>query len=76
MPSRNPGRGPGVAGEQISPHSVGPALDHLVGTWSEDQAREIEEATAVFERVEAEDLKGPSTAWPGHASTESGPSSS
>ena len=32
--------------------AVGDALDHLAGTWTEAEARELREATAVFERVD------------------------
>jgi hypothetical protein len=31
---------------------VGPALDHLIGTWSPADARALADATAVFERVD------------------------
>ena len=31
---------------------VGPALDHLIGTWSPADARALKDATAVFERVD------------------------
>ena len=31
---------------------VGGALDHLIGTWTEAEARELAEATRVFERVD------------------------
>ena len=31
---------------------VGSGLDHLIGTWSESDARSLGSATAVFERVD------------------------
>jgi hypothetical protein len=31
---------------------VGSALDHLIGTWSEAEARSLQEAAAVFDRVD------------------------
>lgn len=33
---------------------VGTALDHLMGTWSEDDARAMAAATRAFERVDEE----------------------
>jgi hypothetical protein len=47
-------RGAGLGGERSSPDAVGAALDHLIGTWSEADARRLREATAVFERVDRE----------------------
>lgn len=35
-------------------HAVYRDLDHLVGTWSEADLKEFEEATAVFEQVDEE----------------------
>ena len=31
---------------------VGPALDHLIGTWSDDQAHEVEQALGHFETID------------------------
>ena len=45
-------RGAGLGGERSSPNAVGSALDHLIGTWSEADARSLQEATAVFDRVD------------------------
>jgi len=45
-------RGAGLGGERSAPDAVGAALDHLIGTWSEADARSLHEATAVFERVD------------------------
>lgn len=45
-------RGAGLGGERSSPSAVGSALDHLIGTWSEADARSLQEATAVFDRVD------------------------
>ena len=45
-------RGAGLGGERSSPNAVGSALDHLIGTWSEADARSLREATAVFDRVD------------------------
>jgi hypothetical protein len=47
-------RGAGLAGERAAPNAVGSALDHLIGTWSEADARNLRDATAVFERVDEE----------------------
>ena len=47
-------RGAGL-GAGPAPHAVGSALDHLIGTWTEEDARCVADATAVFERVD-EDL--------------------
>jgi len=45
-------RGAGLGGERSLPNAVGSALDHLIGTWSEADARSLQEATAVFDRVD------------------------
>jgi len=45
-------RGAGLGGERSSPNAVSSALDHLIGTWSEADARSLQEATAVFDRVD------------------------
>lgn len=34
--------------------AVGASLDGLIGTWSEDDARSVQAATAVFERLDEE----------------------
>jgi len=47
-------RGAGL-GAGPAPHAVGSALDHLIGTWTEEDARCVADATAVFEHVD-EDL--------------------
>ncbi len=47
-------RGAGLGGERTAPTAVGTALDHLIGTWSEADARSLREATAAFERVDEE----------------------
>ena len=47
-------RGAGLGGERAAANEVGSALDHLIGTWSEADARSLQEATAVFERVDEE----------------------
>ena len=47
-------RGAGLDRERTAPNAVGSALDHLIGTWSEADARSLQEATAVFERVDEE----------------------
>jgi methylmalonyl-CoA mutase N-terminal domain/subunit len=46
-------RGAGL-GEPTSSNTVGSSLDHLIGTWSEADERELLDATAVFERVDEE----------------------
>jgi hypothetical protein len=47
-------RGAGLGDERTAPNAVGSALDHLIGTWSEADARSLSEATAVFDRVDEE----------------------
>ena len=47
-------RGAGLGDERTAPNAVGSALDHLIGTWSEADARTLREATAVFDRVDEE----------------------
>jgi len=47
-------RGAGLGRERAAANEVGPALDHLIGTWSEADARCLQQATAVFERVDEE----------------------
>lgn len=47
-------RGAGLGRERAAADEVGPALDHLIGTWSEADARSLLQATAVFERVDEE----------------------
>ena len=47
-------RGAGL-GRRGAVEHVGHALDHLIGTWTEDQAREVLEAAEDFEVVD-EDL--------------------
>ena len=47
-------RGAGLASGP-APNAVGTALDHLIGTWTADDAKRMAAATAVFERVD-EDL--------------------
>ena len=46
-------RGAGLE-EASSPSVVGSSLDHLSGTWSEADEREVLEAAAVFERIDEE----------------------
>jgi hypothetical protein len=47
-------RGAGVGDERSAPNAVGSALDHLIGTWSEADARSQREATAGFDAVDQE----------------------
>jgi len=47
-------RGAGLGDERTAPNAGGSALDHLIGTWSEADARTLREATAVFNRVDEE----------------------
>jgi hypothetical protein len=47
-------RGAGVGDERSAPNAVGSALDHLIGTWSEADARSLREATADFDAVDRE----------------------
>lgn len=37
-----------------SPRAIGSALDDLIGTWTEDEARQLDEAVKDFEQVDAE----------------------
>jgi hypothetical protein len=46
--------GAGLGGERSAPNAVGSALDHFIGNWSDADARSLEQATAVFERVDEE----------------------
>jgi hypothetical protein len=46
-------RGAGL-GDAARSNTVGSSLDHLIGTWSEADERELLEATAFFERVDDE----------------------
>jgi len=45
-------RGASLTAWPASP-TVGSSLDHLIGTWSESEARELDEAIAVFECCDA-----------------------
>jgi hypothetical protein len=47
-------RGAGLA-TGPAPNAIGNALDHLIGTWTADDAKRMAAANAVFERVD-EDL--------------------
>ena len=47
-------RGAGLD-QAIPPPGVGANLDHLIGTWSEEDEKAVREAVRVFERVD-EDL--------------------
>ena len=47
-------RGAGLGDGRPAPNAVGSALDHLIGTWSEADARRLQEAAAVFEHVDEE----------------------
>ncbi len=45
-------RGAGLSpGEDVQP-TIGHALDHLAGTWTEEEARQFEESVAVFETID------------------------
>ena len=46
-------RGAGL-GDTAASNAVGGALDHLIGTWSESDERELLDATAVFDRIDEE----------------------
>ena len=45
-------RGAGLAGPGERADVVGSSLDYLIGTWTEEEAREVEEAIEVFERID------------------------
>jgi len=47
-------RGAGLGDDRAASNAVGSALDQLIGTWTEAEARGLQEATAVFERVDEE----------------------
>ena len=44
--------GAGLAERSKPENVVGDALDHLIGTWTEDQAAVVEDAVADFERID------------------------
>lgn len=45
-------KGAGLGAPPRREQVVGAALDHLIGTWTEQEAREMAEATGDFEHVE------------------------
>jgi hypothetical protein len=45
-------KGAGIGAPPRREQVVGDALDHLIGTWTEQEAREVLEATGDFEHVE------------------------
>ena len=47
-------RGAGLEAGAGRQGAVGASLDELIGTWSEDDARSVQAATAVFERLDEE----------------------
>jgi hypothetical protein len=47
-------RGAGLDEPAANARAVGGALDHLVGRWSDDEARELERAVGAFEDVDRE----------------------
>ena len=47
-------RGAGLEAGAGRHGAVGASLDGLIGTWSEDDARSVQAATAVFERLDEE----------------------
>jgi len=47
-------KGAGLTGERDDEDVIGGSLDWFVGSWSEEQAREFDEAVAGFERIDEE----------------------
>jgi hypothetical protein len=45
-------QGAGIGAPPGREHVVGDALDHLIGTWTEQEARELDEAMRDFELVD------------------------
>ena len=45
-------RGAGIERPAVSEHVVGESLDHLMGTWTDEEAAVIERATADFEHID------------------------
>ena len=45
-------RGAGLADPSQGPDTVGSSLDHLIGSWSDDEAAELEAALEEFETID------------------------
>ncbi len=45
-------QGAGLSKKNELPARIGSSLDHLAGTWSEEEARVLEEVTRDFERID------------------------
>ena len=45
-------KGAGLADPGRGPDTVGSSLDHLIGTWSEDEAAELDAALEEFEVID------------------------
>ena len=45
-------RGAGLADPSQGPDTVGSSLDHLIGSWSDDEAAELEAALEEFESID------------------------
>ena len=45
-------QGAGLSKRNESSARIGSSLDHLAGTWSEEEARALEEVTRDFERID------------------------
>ena len=45
-------KGAGLADPGQGPDTVGSSLDHLIGTWSEDEAAELDAALEEFEVID------------------------
>lgn len=48
-------KGAGMADPSQKPDTVGSSLDHLIGTWSDNEAAELEAALQEFEIVDEAD---------------------
>ena len=50
-------KGAGLADPNQRPDTVGSSLDHLIGTWSDDEAAELDAALEEFEVIDEADWR-------------------
>jgi len=50
-------KGAGLGNERSGADTVGPSLDHLIGTWSSADAEDLKSALAEFETIDEADWK-------------------
>lgn len=50
-------KGAGLGNERPGADTVGPSLDHLIGTWSSAEAEDLKSALAEFETIDEADWK-------------------